>query len=96
MADTNNSGKIEGRNPVIEAIRSGRTIDKIFVQAGEKNGSIRKIIAMAKENKIVITEVDRGKLDKLSETKSHQGVVAFAAAKEYSTVEEIDSSPISL
>lgn len=89
MADTNNSGKIEGRNPVIEAIRSGRTIDKIFVQAGEKNGSIRKIIAMAKENKIVITEVDRGKLDKLSETKSHQGVVAFAAAKEYSTVEEI-------
>lgn len=89
MADTNNTGKIEGRNPVTEAIKSGRTIDKIFVQAGERNGSIRKIIAMARERRIVVTEVDRGKLDKLSETKSHQGVIAFAAAKEYSTVEDI-------
>ena len=85
----NTTNKIEGRNPVTEAIRSGRTIDKILIQSGEKNGSIRKIIALAREKKIVITEVDRAKLDKLSETKSHQGVIAFAAAKEYSTVEEI-------
>jgi len=89
MADTNNTGKIEGRNPVCEAIKSGRPIDKIFVQQGEKNGSIRKIIALAKEKKIVISEVDKAKLDKMSETKSHQGVIAFAAAKEYSTVDDI-------
>ena len=85
----NTTNKIEGRNPVTEAIKSGRTIDKILVQSGEKNGSIRKIIALAREKKIVITEVDRAKLDKLSETKSHQGVIAFAAAKDYSTIEEI-------
>ena len=85
----NTTNKIEGRNPVTEAIKSGRTIDKILVQSGEKNGSIRKIIALAREKKIVISEVDRARLDKLSETKSHQGVIAFAAAKEYSTIEEI-------
>ena len=85
----NNAGKIEGRNPVTEAIRSGRTIDKIFVQSGEKNGSIRKIIALAKEKRIVISEVDKAKLDRMSDTKSHQGVIAFAAAKEYCSVEDI-------
>lgn len=87
--DAQNTGKIEGRNPVTEAIRSGRTIDKIFVQAGEKNGSIRKIIALAREKRIVISEVDRAKLDRMSETKSHQGVIALAAAKEYCSVEDI-------
>ncbi len=87
--DEQNTGKIEGRNPVTEAIRSGRTIDKIFVQAGEKNGSIRKIIALAREKRIVISEVDRAKLDRMSETKSHQGVIALAAAKEYCSVEDI-------
>lgn len=89
LQDTQSAGKIEGRNPVTEAIKSGRTIDKIFVQAGEKNGSIRKIIALAREKKIVISEVDRGKLDRMSETKSHQGVIALAAAKEYCSVEDI-------
>ena len=87
--DAQNTGNIEGRNPVTEAIRSGRTIDKIFVQAGEKNGSIRKIIALAREKRIVISEVDRAKLDRMSETKSHQGVIALAAAKEYCSVEDI-------
>lgn len=85
----NTTNRIEGRNPVTEALKSGRTIDKILVQSGDKNGSIRKIIALAREKKIVITEVERTKLDKLSETKSHQGVIAFAAAKEYSTIDEI-------
>ncbi len=83
------NNQIEGRNPVTEAIKSGRSIDKIYVQSGEKHGSIRKIIALAREKKIVINEVERQKLDKMSETKSHQGVIAFAAAKEYSTIEEI-------
>lgn len=85
----NTTNKIEGRNPVIEAIKSGRTIDKLFVQSGEKNGSIKKIIALAREKKIVITEVDRQRLDKLSVTHSHQGVIAFAAAKEYVDVSDI-------
>jgi len=85
----NASNRIEGRNPVIEAIRSGRTIDKILIQSGEKNGSIKKIIALARENKIVMTEVDKQRLDKLSVTKSHQGVIAFAAAKEYADVSDI-------
>lgn len=87
--DEDNLYKIEGRNPVTEAIKSGRSIDKILVSAGEKNGSIRKIIALAREKKIVVTEVERQRLDKLSETSSHQGVIAFAAAKDYSTVEDI-------
>jgi len=85
----NTTNKIEGRNPVTEAIKSGRSIDKIFVQAGDRNGSIRKIIALAREKKIVICEVNRQKLDKISETGSHQGVIAFAAAREYCTVDDI-------
>ena len=63
--ETNNTNIIEGRNPVIEAIRSGRSIDKLLIQTGEKNGSIRKVIALAKEKKIVITEADKAKLDKM-------------------------------
>ncbi|MBQ8588095.1 MAG: 23S rRNA (guanosine(2251)-2'-O)-methyltransferase RlmB [Clostridia bacterium] len=85
----NTTSKIEGRNPVMEALNSGRSIDKILVQSGEKNGSIRKIIALARERKIVVTETERQRLDRLSDTKSHQGVIAFAAAKEYSTISEI-------
>ena len=84
-----NISKIEGRNPVTEAIKSGRSIDKIYVQSGEKNGSIRKVIALARENKIVIVETDRQKLDKMSETGSHQGVIALAAAKDYCTLSDI-------
>ena len=87
--ETNNTNIIEGRNPVIEAIRSGRSIDKLLIQTGEKNGSIRKVIALAKEKKIVITEADKAKLDKISVTGSHQGVIAYASAKEYSSIEEI-------
>lgn len=88
----NTTNRIEGRNPVIEALKSGRTIDKIFIQSGEKNGSVKKIIALAREKKIVITEVDRQRLDKLSVTHSHQGVIAFAAAKEYADVSDILAS----
>ncbi len=89
MKNEEKISKIEGRNPVTEAIKAGRSIDKIFVQAGEKNGSIRKVIALAREKKIVIAEVDRQKLDKMSETLSHQGVIAFAAAKDYCTISDI-------
>ena len=77
--------KIEGRNPVTEAIKSGREIDKLLVSA--KEGSIKKIVAMAKERGIVVQEVVR--LDELSETGAHQGVIALVAAHNYATVEDI-------
>ncbi len=81
------SDKIEGRNPVTEAIKSGREIDKLLVCARE--GSIKKIVAMARESGIVVQEVTRSKLDELSETGSHQGVIALAAAHSYATVDDI-------
>ncbi len=82
-----NQDKIEGRNPVTEAIKSGREIDKILVSA--KEGSIKKIVAMAKERRIVVQEVVRSKLDELSETGAHQGVIALVAAHNYASVEDI-------
>lgn len=80
---------IEGRNPIIEALRSGREIDKILVARGDRNGSIVKIISDAKKKGIVIQEVDRAKLDSMSQTKNHQGVVAYVATAEYVTVDDI-------
>ena len=80
---------IAGRNPVSEAVRSSRPIDKILVARGEKSGAIVGILAQAKEKQIPVKEVDRAKLDFLSGQQTHQGIIALAAAKEYSTVEEI-------
>lgn len=82
-----NQDKIEGRNPVAEAIKSGREIDKLLVCARE--GSIRKIVATAKEKGIVVQEVVKSKLDELSETGSHQGIIALVAAHGYATVSDI-------
>lgn len=87
--NTNNSDVISGRNPVSEAIRNGRAIDKILVARGEKSGAVVGILAKAREKQIPIKEVDRTKLDYVSGSSTHQGIVAFAAVKEYSTVEEI-------
>ncbi len=81
------SDKIEGRNPVLEAIKAGREIDKILVAKGE--GSINKIIAMAIANGIVVQEVERAKLNEISETHAHQGVIAMAAMHDYATVDDI-------
>ncbi len=84
-----NINLIEGRNPVLEALKSGREIDKLFVQKGAMEGSIRQIIAIAKEKHILIKEVDRKKLDTLSTTQGHQGVIASAALYKYYEVDEI-------
>ncbi len=81
--------KLEGRNSVIEALKSGRSINKIFVARGEKEGSINQIIALAKEKKVVIQEADRSRLDMMSTTHAHQGVIAFVAAKDYVEVDDI-------
>lgn len=80
---------IEGRNPVIEAIKSGREIEKILVAKGSNVGSIRKIIAMAKEKKIVVQYVDKAKLDSDSETNNHQGVMAIVSSYSYKSIEDI-------
>ncbi len=81
--------KLEGRNPIMEALKANRTINKIFVSKGEREGSIRQIIAMAREKKIIITEVDHNVIESMSSTKSHQGIIAFVAVKEYVEVDDI-------
>ena len=80
---------IEGRNSVIELLNSGRDINKIYIQKGEKHGSINKIIAIAKERKVVVTEVEKSKLDYMSKTKNHQGVIATIPPFNYVEVEDI-------
>lgn len=81
--------KLEGRNSVLEAIRSDRTINKILVSKGDKEGSIKQIIALAREKGIIVQETDRASLDKISITHAHQGVIAFVAVKDYVEVEDI-------
>lgn len=81
--------RIEGRNPVAEALKSGRNIDKLYIKKGQNQGSIIPIINMARKKGIQITEVDSHKLDSMSETGAHQGVIALCAAAEYKTVEDI-------
>lgn len=81
--------KVEGRNAVIELLKSERTVNKIMVVRGERQGSINEILKLARQNKIVVTEVDRNKLDTFSETKHHQGVIAFVAPIEYKDVDYI-------
>lgn len=82
---------IEGRNAVLEAFRSGRTIDRLFVQEGCKDGPIQTILREAKKSKsdTVIQYVKKERLNQMSETGSHQGVIAYAAAYEYASMEDI-------
>ncbi len=84
-----NSGVVVGRNAVRELLKSGRSVDKIFVQRGEREGSIVVIVAEAVERGIPVVETEKGKLDQLALSGAHQGVVALAAEKDYCTVEDI-------
>lgn len=81
--------KIEGRNPVLEAFRSGKSIDKLFVLDGSGDGPIQTILREAKKKDTIIRFVAKERLDQLSETKKHQGVIAIAAAYAYASVEEM-------
>ena len=81
--------KIEGRNAVLEAFRSGKTIDKLFVLDGCKDGPVQTILREAKKHDTIVNFVAKERLDQLSETKKHQGVIAMAAAYTYATVEDI-------
>ena len=80
---------IIGRNAVSEALRSGRNIDTLLVVRGQRNGSVGRIIAECKEKGVVIKEVDKKKLDFMCGQGNHQGVAAYAAVHEYSSVEDI-------
>ncbi len=81
--------KIEGRNPVLEAFRSEKTIDKLFVLEGCKDGPIQTILREARKRDTILNFVSKERLDQLSETKKHQGVIAMAAAYTYASVEDI-------
>lgn len=81
--------KIEGRNAVLEAFRSGKPIDKLFVLDGCMDGPVKTITREAKKHDTIINYVTKERLDQLSETKKHQGVIAMAAAYEYAEVEDI-------
>ena len=81
--------QVEGRNAVIELLESDRDINKIFVSNGEKNGSINKIIAMAKEKKIIVSEVNRAKLEQMACSDNHQGVIAIVPPFDYCDVDDI-------
>ena len=81
--------QVEGRNSVLELLESNRDINKIFIQKGEKYGSINKIIALAKEKRVVIVEVEKQKINQLSKSDNHQGVIAIVPPFNYCTVEDI-------
>ena len=81
--------QIEGRNSVIELLETGKDINKIFIEKGEKHGSINKIIGMAKERKVVIVETEKSKLNQMAQTDNHQGVIAIVPPFNYCEVEDI-------
>ncbi len=82
-------GQLEGRNALTEALRSGRTIDKVFIANGDTDKGLQRLAAQAKEAGAVIVPVDRRKLDAMSTTHAHQGVIALAAAREYFSIDDI-------
>ena len=85
-------GVIEGRNAVIEALRAGESIDKIYLQKGETDKTLGHIASKARAAGVVVVEADRRKLDAMSRTHAHQGVIALAAVREYVSVESILSA----
>ena len=88
-AEQENDGIIEGRNAVVEALRADVSIDKIFIIKDSHDSIIGHIASAAREKGIVVVDADRRKLDSMSRTHSHQGVIALAAVREYATVDDI-------
>lgn len=80
---------VEGRNAVIEALRAGRVLDKIYIQKGETDKALGHIASKAREAGIVVVDADKRKLDAMSQTHAHQGVIALAAVREYCSVADI-------
>ena len=80
---------VEGRNAVLELLKSGKDINKLFVQRGDRYGSINEIVKTAKQQKVVVVEVEKLKLDSMSNTKSHQGIIAIVPPFEYAEIKDI-------
>lgn len=89
VPDSPADGIIEGRNAVIEALRAGTNIDKILIARGETDAALGHIASTAREKGIVVVDADRRKLDNMSQTHAHQGVIAVAAVREYASVDDI-------
>lgn len=89
MENEEYNDQVEGRNAVLELLESGRDINKILVANGEKHGSIYKILAIAKERKIIVTEMERNKLNQIAQTSNNQGVIAIVPPYNYCEVEDI-------
>lgn len=87
--DSGHTLVIEGRNAVIEAFRAGRTIDKLFVLDGCQDGPVRTIVREARKHDTIITFVGKERLSQLTQTGKHQGVIAYAAAYDYSSVDDM-------
>lgn len=81
--------QVEGRNSVLELLESGKDINKIFITSGEKHGSINKIIAMAKEKRIIIVEKDKRQMQEMAQAQNYQGVIAIVPPFEYCQIEDI-------
>ena len=84
-----NENMLEGRNAVTEALKAGRTIDKVFLASGDTDSTLRYIASLAKKNGAVVTYCDRRKLDTMTQTGAHQCVIAMAAARDYATIQDI-------
>lgn len=82
-------GLIEGRNAVLEALRAGRTIDKIYVLRSAREGALGELVARAKKSGVVVVDCERAKLDAMSTTGVHQGIIAAAAAHEYADLDDL-------
>ena len=87
--EKNYDDQVEGRNSVLELLESGKDINKIFITRGEKHGSINKIIAKAKENKVIIVQKDKRQMDEMARTQNYQGVIAIVPPFEYCKIEDI-------
>ena len=87
--EAENDGVIEGRNAVIEALRAGTAIDMFYLMKGESDSALGHIASAAREKGIVVVDADRHKLDNMSRTHAHQGVIALAAVREYASVDDI-------
>ena len=87
--EKNYDDQVEGRNSVLELLESGKDINKIFITRGEKHGSINKIIAIAKEKKVIIVEKDKRQMDEMAQNQNYQGVIAIVPPFEYCEIEDI-------
>lgn len=81
--------QVEGRNSVLELLESGKDINKIFVTKGEKHGSIHKIIAIAREKRVIVVEKDKRQMEEMAQTRNYQGVIAIVPPFEYCEIEDI-------